>query len=474
MRFGHMLLLLGAVALIATGCLDSGQSSATPKSTAKPKAATSTPSVSPTISAEPTMDIPLVTTTPAPTMAPLPANIQRLVDSRFGFNNAGGYTAGGLTFSLAMDAGGHWDRPSPGPFSWQKIEPVKGRYDFSSADAYVRKAGESGFTILATIWPFADWDQKSCQPLSCMASGFPGLATMRCRPCDMQAYRDFLKAMVERYSSGPYPIRYWEILNEPSARGRLESFRGTPEEYAELLKESYAVIKGACPDCKVLNGGLAGSSDAGFAFHSKVFAAGGAPAFDIGSVHSVNDAADGNVAAFRSFLYRENVSRPVWATELSYGSGDNPPSNIKEYQNYFISDDEHAQMVFKGVVRAFAAGAQKVFYSVPSAAADASAPLQSEALAKSDGARRPAFSAFRALAGKLDYFTRVNRISEGRYRFTVGNATIFVLWGEGPLPADLPSDIVVTDHLGRASAAKASGLKLSSAPFLAEAALVPT
>ena len=41
-----------------------------------------------------------------------------------------------------------WVRPYPGPFIWGKIEPAKGKYDFSQVDEVVRKAQAMNLTSL--------------------------------------------------------------------------------------------------------------------------------------------------------------------------------------------------------------------------------------------------------------------------------------------------------------------------------------
>ena len=58
---------------------------------------------------------------------------------------------------------GQWVRPHPGPFIWNHIESKKGNFFWDDVDQYVVYAQEHNQTILATIWPHANWDQKSCK-----------------------------------------------------------------------------------------------------------------------------------------------------------------------------------------------------------------------------------------------------------------------------------------------------------------------
>lgn len=57
----------------------------------------------------------------------------------------------------------HWQRPHAGPFIWNEIEPGSGQFDWTYADKVVKESQNHDINILATIWPFAEWDQSSCR-----------------------------------------------------------------------------------------------------------------------------------------------------------------------------------------------------------------------------------------------------------------------------------------------------------------------
>jgi hypothetical protein len=83
-----------------------------------------------------------------------------------------------------------------------------------------------GINILATIWPFADWDQKNCYEKNFSTNSwiFPELGKYRKKPCDTFAYKSFINQLVERYDGDGIndmpglhvPIKHWEVSNEPS------------------------------------------------------------------------------------------------------------------------------------------------------------------------------------------------------------------------------------------------------------------
>jgi hypothetical protein len=239
-------------------------------------------------------------------------------------------------------AGGAWARPHPGPFAWQRLEPEEGGFTFHDADEWVQAAQANGVALLGTIWPFADWDQKTCHDASCEVSredqfypeafGPGGIPKSRCAPCDMEAYGDFLKALVERYDGDgvedmpglEVPVMYWEILNEPElGESFLTFFKGTEEEYVEILKVSYHAIKEACPECRVVQGGAAGSGDT-LEYWGRVFELGGGEYFDIANIHYIShwDRDTLNVRDFRALMDEKGVEKPIWVTEAELATED--------------------------------------------------------------------------------------------------------------------------------------------------------
>lgn len=256
-------------------------------------------------------------------------------------------------------AGAGWTRPHPGPFAWGTIEKVRGTYNFGETDAYIKTTQASNVAILATIWPFADWDQKNNPNCKVKETDqfYPnsrgGIPAYRCKPQNAEAYKKFLSALVERYDGDgtgdmpglKIPIKYWEILNEPEMKSQqLTFFIGNENDYLEVLKESYETIKQVCSDCKVLHGGNAGSQQRFLSFWDKVYSLGGGNYFDIASTHIIGmgDTATLNVKPFKNILDKYKINKPIWVTEV-------------EYENSSVD-------VKATVSGALTAGAQKIFF----------------------------------------------------------------------------------------------------------------
>ena len=256
-------------------------------------------------------------------------------------NNCMGFLVGGPDEinNIAL-AGGAWVRPHPGPFAWQFIEPTKASFIFP--DKWVEAAQQRNVTILATIWPYADWDQQECHSNSCEVSssdilyprtGFGGKETSgipksRCKPCSMDNYKRFLIALVERYDGDGTddmpglitPIKYWEILNEPEMTALdLTFFKGSKQDYVDILKASNEAIKSTCADCKTVQGGAAGSMETD-SYWGALFDMGAGDFFDIANIHYIGSEDTGtlNSKSFKELLTRKGIDKPLWITEIQY------------------------------------------------------------------------------------------------------------------------------------------------------------
>lgn len=226
-----------------------------------------------------------------------------------------------------------WSRPHIGPFVWDHIERDKGEFYFDETDLWVRKAQKNKIATLATIWPYAKWDQEDCHSTECYVSSQDtfsfDLPKSRCVPCNMESYKNFLIKLVNRYDGDgmndmpglELPIKYWEILNEPEMNDpKLTFYKGTPEEYVQILKSSKEAIKSTCSDCMIVQGGAAGIDKYMLDYWKKIFDLGGADYFDIANIHYIDfgDLTTLNVKEFKKLMDTKGVSKPIWVTEAEY------------------------------------------------------------------------------------------------------------------------------------------------------------
>jgi hypothetical protein len=374
----------------------------------------------------------------------------------------------------AVELGTPWIRPHPGPFSWHLVEPTQGTYDFSATDACVKAAQEHNLHVLATVWPFAEWDQEwwENQPGWEASQGFEhDLPTSRYKPHDMDAYKRFVRAMVERYDNDGendmsdlrYPVRHWEVLNEPETGGwgDLNFFKGTVQDYLEVLQATQEAIASADPSAIVLQGGATGQDE----FWDDLLSLGGGDYFDIGNIHSINGPDDLNTGWYFELLENYGLQN-FWVTEVQIASGE----SVAGYR----TEEEQAELIVKGYVEAFGNGAERAFYvnyrAQPGKPGEPAGEFESSALIDETGRKKPAYYAMRTLMEKLDYFASVTKLTDGQYKFIVNDEPVYVLWGSGSIPSEITGVVKVTDISGSEQQMNALEIILSDSPIFVELA----
>jgi len=263
---------------------------------------------------------------------------------------------------------GAWVRPHPGPFIWGLIERTAGTYNWREPDLTVEKLQGQRLAVLATVWPFASWDQRACHSNDTRARGaFREFGALLYMPCNMDAYCAWLGALVERYDGDGvddmpgliYPIRHWEILNEPEMQGpELTFFQDPPSKYADLLRASYDAIKVADPLAVVLPAGQAGMHTEAAEYWRPILRDSTVP-FDAGNIHSIRATGMQQEAAFWGPEYRifldgnGRTGLDYWITEAQVGAV-GPRGQM--------TDEQSAEALFIGTVVALADGAEVILH----------------------------------------------------------------------------------------------------------------
>jgi len=237
-----------------------------------------------------------------------------------------------------------WVRPHPGPFIWNHIEKEKGNFTWDDVDKYVVYSQEHNQTILATIWPHANWEQKSCKRKKARSPFGKRFTKYLSKPCSMEDYKTFLLKLVDRYDGDgnndmpglTKPIKHWDIMNEPEFK---MFFKGSKEDFVETFNFSSKVIKEKQKDAVIVMAGAAGMFPENKKYWKSVL-----PKikdnFDIANIHHISTP-DGKcdkelwVDEFASLLKSLNISKPIWVTEaMTCG----PP--VKAYTNAFLNGAE--------------------------------------------------------------------------------------------------------------------------------------
>jgi len=337
-------------------------------------------------------------------------------------------------------------------------------------DRYVQATQDFSFAILATIWPFAEWDQANWGGVSATGIIFEQeLGTGRRKPYNMDAYRRFGCALVERYDGDgkddmpglKYPIKHWEVSNEPSMQDDFHTFfNGSSEDYIELLKVTYQAIKEADPAAKVLHAGVAGMEPPVISFWEPVLEKGN-QYFDIANIHSISASEELYAPEFAKLLSKYNINKPIWVTEAQHCIG-------MTLYGKEVSPEEHGRILAKSYVTAFACGADKVFYTMFRVPPFAPSQHQQAALIDVNGVKRPAYDALKTLIQKVESFTSVEKLTEDQYKFAVSGKTVYVLWGSGEIPKEITGEVLVTDIYGQETRTDSSAIKLTESLIFVE------
>ena len=319
----------------------------------------------------------------------------------------------------------------------------------------------------------------------------------------MEAYKQFLAKAIERYDGDSeddmpglkQPIKYWEVLNEPSMQGgstggmgeELKFFKGTPEEYLDILKTSYEVIKETDPEAQVLHAGMAGMHENFQKFWTPVFSAGAADYFDIANIHSISTTTEQEdlfVIKFKKYLESFGITdKPIWVTEVQFGNLAQPPRDL----------DAFHELMVKASVFSLVQGADLLFYienwlfwnddfSKPKSESEPKPELFEKK--KQDFSDNPTQQVYLNLVDKINNYDKIETIKEeytegtmdhqgatseiGQYKFINGDREVYALWGKADLPEELTGTVKVTDIFGQSQEIDVNDIILDSKPIFIE------
>ena len=349
-------------------------------------------------------------------------------DPRFGvveaFVNADAATEAGVGYSRIIL---RWDVIQPGgPADWKPA---------NVPDPYVEAELAAGREVVAILIGTPKW--AAVNP----ADG------ARAVP-DMDAWAAFARRMAQHYKGR---IHHWIIWNEPDvweAGHPGQSWAGSVEDYARLLKTAYLAIKDGPPGQSVYIAGLTyfwdwshgrrqyldrlldvlaadpRATEHGYYFDGAIYHLYFKP---LQTPEVLGEA--------RLSLQKHGIKgKELWVNETNA-----PPSEDKlelpwSRPRYRVSLDEQAAFVLQEFSLAFAAGASRVeFYKLRNSP-DHPESIEPYGLLRGDDSRRPAFAAFQVATTYLADFRSATREQSGAVNlvtFDRGDATTTVVWTTG-------------------------------------------
>ncbi|HBC85944.1 MAG TPA: hypothetical protein DCZ94_03215 [Lentisphaeria bacterium] len=216
-----------------------------------------------------------------------------------------------------------WDASA---FSWTAFEPQKGRFHWDYLNAFLEDVKTCGAKPLLCITGTPRWaSSMSKQELDSLkktnAEGYsviPGAGwagTAAYPPSKISDFESFLRELFKRYKG---KITAYECWNEPDTT----HFKGSAEQYVEMLKTMYRVLKEEDPGA-ILVGGVGSGYPP---WNTKIFGMGAGSSMDALSIHPycmfdpILDYHKGSLGQFASFIKEKEKELghplPVWADEL--------------------------------------------------------------------------------------------------------------------------------------------------------------
>ncbi|MCL5407108.1 MAG: hypothetical protein M1429_01280 [Patescibacteria group bacterium] len=107
-----------------------------------------------------------------------------------------------------------------------------------------------------------------------------------------------------------------------------------------------------------------------------------------------------------------------------------------------VSEDTQAALYFKDSILAFANGANLVFIDL---IGPDGGLIGSSMVFNTDGQPRLFLTTLKMIESKIGGFSKVEKMADGQYKFTVNNKTIYALWS-GTLPSEISGQVKVTRH----------------------------
>lgn len=318
--------------------------------------------------------------------------------------------------------------------AWASIEPKPDQWKWETQDRIVEIAAKYGIEtqpILGFSPSHAISDELRAQQQEAYRKGDANAWKISLFGAPREdAWRKFVYAMATRYRG---KIRFYEIWNEPD----LSFWRGTTEEYINILRAAHEEIRRADPQAKVMSGGFAtvlphASRAKNPDLQQRVLTE-AIDAFDIHAIHQhgpfqeFRQAVEGEFAHLRSLM---RTPKPVYFNETAFSSS-------------FGGEKLQAQTLVKKMSYVMASGAMGyTWYDLRDDGINPADPEHHYGLVKPDFSPKASFAAYLELVRQLQGMRPLGRydLGQGQYAYAFGSARgrVVVLWNDGEQATALP------------------------------------
>jgi len=264
------------------------------------------------------------------------------------------------------------------PLEWQLIKIRPGEYDWTVIDRLVKAAQTRQVEVLLTIRSRVETEKEKTQKYKAK-KGSIQITPINPPSVNKEQWIHFVETLANRYRGQGVNYEIGNEVNEET------SWRGTLEEYLELLTLGYDVIKKADPQAKVLPSamgcGILRNYKSGLVrqeawkWHdSWLQPILSTKKFDVVNVHNYYFPSDivANGLIFRTYLEhiqelmrRSGVGdRPIWITEIGYVSSPTETGSLIETggRKDNGSPEKQARWLTEAYQQAFELGVERIYW----------------------------------------------------------------------------------------------------------------
>jgi hypothetical protein len=249
-------------------------------------------------------------------------------------------------------------------------------------------------------------------------------------------WASFVRSLAARYAGR---INHWTIWNEPSADGAT-AWNGTIEDLVQLVRVSYYAIKQANPDAVIHLPAFDDSSSLSFQSYLETASTDSAAYgrgyyFDVATIHAYfqPERLYEIPVSYRELMQEYWLDHPIWIVETNALPSDDPASPAAAPQ-FEVTLEQQASYVVQAAALAIAGGAERIAIYRMADAPDDDVPT---GLVRSDGTRRPAFTAYQAAITHMAGFRSATWEEHPEYSLVSvdrGEQTTSVIWARTAEP----------------------------------------
>jgi hypothetical protein len=243
---------------------------------------------------------------------------------------------------------------------WPSLQPTKQKWDFSGLDRYIALAEQHHVEVMLTLGLTPQWISSRPEEQSNYGRGNAAM------PKDINAWRDYVRAVAERYKGR---IRAYELWNEPTTVSKGQ-FSGSPVQMVQLARVAYQTLKQVDPDVTVVSPSTTGSS--GMEWLDQFLRAGGGNYVDVVGDHLYTTPNPPEYIVtlaqqVEQIMQRDGVGdKPLWDTETGYAI-QNKQSAVKAIPgsglfSVVLSESGAAADVARIYILAWAAGISRLYW----------------------------------------------------------------------------------------------------------------